>query len=345
MESGPHAAFFDMRTISSYFFLLLFCLLLCFSCNEEQQQKPNPKSQPKKETTLPEISTADIPEVSEERLKEFMETQVGFGPRVPDSKASQQFVEWAIQEFEALNFKVIIDAHKVRMHNGQVVTANNVIAKFNSTQPKRIMLAAHYDSRMIADQDNERQNEAIDGANDGASGVAVLLEIATLLKQNNSNLGIDFVLFDAEDQGSSVGNNPSSWCLGSQAFAKANKAKASTYQFGILFDMVGGEGAVFPKEGYSVAYAPNVVNSVWRIAYQLGYSDLFSNLSASGLIDDHLFINRIMGVPMIDIIDYDQYSGFHETWHTHSDNLNAIDYSIMRRVVEVVTLFLQQQAI
>ena len=310
-------------------------LSVVFSCSEEKKPQEPVVQEEAKYVSLPQSDTAV--------LADFTRTQVAFGPRTPGSQAHSKFREWVLTQFTQFGLQVSESADPVKLYTGKAITAHNITAAYRPEAKRRILLAAHYDSRMIADQDSVRKTEPIDGANDGASGVSVLLEVAKTLQQFPlpDSIGLDIVLFDAEDQGASGPDAQGmdatrTWCLGSQAWAQANIAKAPQYLFGILLDMVGGKGASFPKEGYSVNFAPQVVNEVWSIAQSLGYGNLFQDRQANGLIDDHIFVQSIAKIPIIDIIHYDETTGFHPTWHTHNDTESNLDYTIMQSVSTVI---------
>ena len=209
---------------------------------------------------------------------------------------------------------------------------------FDRERPKRIMLCAHWDTRHIADRDEENPTGPIDGANDGASGVGVLLEIARHLSQVDPDLGIDLIFFDAEDYGSpqlsmgmtALSDMDNSWCLGSQFWAKNPPITGYKPQFGILLDMVGGEFATFPKEGFSLKYANPLVQAIWNKAQNLGYGNYFINRAIGGITDDHKYINEIAGIPTVDIIHYNpNKSDFGVFHHTHQDNITIINKNTM----------------
>ncbi len=210
------------------------------------------------------------------------------------------------------------------------------------------MLAAHWDSRPYADHDANSDNHRtpIDGANDGASGVGVLLEIARLLDENpiDENLGgVDIVLFDLEDYGPATQErnqySEDTWALGSQYWAKTPHIPGYQAQFGILLDMVGAADPEFPREYFSQQYASWVLDKVWRKAFDLGYGSYFVNRPGSPISDDHVPMNEIAGIPTINIIHLDPNSTngtFFDHWHTVNDNLSIIDKETLRIVGEVV---------
>jgi len=188
----------------------------------------------------------------------------------------------------------------------------NIIASFNK-YPKgnrRILLCAHWDTRPFADKDPDEKNRAtpIAGANDGASGVAVLLELAKILKANVPAVGVDLILFDGEDYGES--GDLENFCLGAREFAR-NKGEYNP-EYGILLDMIGDKDLRIPIEENSQVYAPDIVERIWKRAKKLKL-DVFEDEIGSSIFDDHVVLNRA-GIRTVDIIDFD-----YEYWHTVED--------------------------
>jgi Zn-dependent M28 family amino/carboxypeptidase len=237
-----------------------------------------------------------------------------------------------VQKFDAIAF------------DGTVLKSTNIIASLNPTATRRILLAAHWDTRPFADQDNARKDEPIDGANDGASGVAVLLEILrSSQSQKLENIGVDFLFLDSEDYGQPANYKeyvPDSYCLGAQHWSRIPHIQNYKADFGILLDMVGAQGATFTREGTSAAYAGWVQDRVWKNARLLGYENYFLNQFTDPIIDDHKYINERAKIPTIDIIHHDSNSpsGFGWYWHTHQDNLNTIDKNTLAAVGRTVLL-------
>lgn len=270
----------------------------------------------------------------------FVKKQVDFGPRVPNTEAHRKCAAWLSNEFKRHGLTVIEQKFQAPHYKGGIFNGVNIIGQYKPENPRRILLAAHWDSRFQADQDTKDKEKPILGADDGGSGVAVLLEIARLLKEQPLDIGVDFVLFDAEDQGndSSGGqDNSKTWCLGSQHWSKSPHKPGYMPLFGILLDMVGGANPKFQKEEISVYYAPSIVEKVWSTAASLGYSNVFVAEKGAGVTDDHYFVNTLARIPMIDIISKPDGSKFVSHWHTHDDNMKAIDKNTLRIVGEVVT--------
>ncbi|KAA6306570.1 hypothetical protein EZS27_041770, partial [termite gut metagenome] len=197
-----------------------------------------------------------------------------------------------------------------------------------------------------ADNDPDTKNHytPILGANDGASGVGVLLEIARLINQQElPSLGIDIIFFDAEDCGAPQFYNgihkDEYWCLGSQYWARYPHVQGYNARFGILLDMVGGKNTTFYKERYSEEFAKGINAKVWNKAKEWGYKHYFVNEKGSQITDDHLFINRIARIPCIDIVPYEQENNlsiFGSSWHTLNDNMEIIDKSTLKAVGQTV---------
>lgn len=278
------------------------------------------------------------PEFNADSAMAFTKMQVEFGPRVPGSAEHSRCADWIIEKMQSYVDTVIIQQAPTTTM-GKMVTMKNIFAQYKPERTERILLVAHWDTRYIADRDNDTtfRNKPIDGANDGASGVSVLLEIARIINEKDPNIGVDFLFVDAEDQGTS-GGAETTWCLGSQYWAQTVKPEyAKSVRFGILLDMVGAKGAVFPREGTSVRYASNVVEKVWSAAKDLGYGAYFVNSVTGETIDDNRFIIQQAGIPCIDIVHYSPAEqDYGPTHHRHTDNLDNIDPATLDAVGRVV---------
>lgn len=297
----------------------------------------------------PEVS---VPVFNEDSAFAFVEQQVAFGPRVSGSAANLKCARWLHNKLLTYTPDVITQEAVVRLYNGKSVTARNIIASFNSHSVVRILLCSHWDSRPYADYDPDstRHRTPIDGANDGASGVGVLLETARILKLNKVDIGVDIVLFDAEDYGAPQDNqnkvSEDDWGLGSQYWSRNPHKPGYKARFGILLDMVGVPGAFFTKEGISMQYAPDVVSKVWDAARRSGYGMYFSDQQTHPITDDHYYINKLSGIPTIDIIHYDNNSptGFYKNWHTSADNLENIDRKALKAVGQTLLTVIFEEA-
>lgn len=230
------------------------------------------------------------------------------------------------------------------LYDNSRLVAHNIIASYRPEARDRILLCAHWDSRPWADNDEDEANHhtPVMAANDGASGVAVMMEIARLLQQDSiEKFGIDFICFDAEDMGTpdwaETEREGNTWCLGSELWTRWAIANSYNARYGILFDMVGGYGSTFAMEQVSVAYAKPVVESLWQLAKQLGYSSYFPHKEGGAITDDHINVNSV-GIPCIDIIPYfeDGPSSFGPTWHTVKDTPENIDPNVLKAVGQSV---------
>jgi len=288
--------------------------------------------------------TLNIPDFNADSAYSYIKTQVAFGPRVPNSKAHEECLQFFIHKLTQDSLTVTVQRSSARTFDGKTFDFQNVIASSQPKNPNRIVLFGHWDTRPFADEDSVEPMKPFDAADDGGSSAAVLLEIARHLHNIPANIGIDLVFLDLEDYGQEEqdGNFPrmqDSWCLGSQYWAK-NLPQNYTPRYGILLDMVGAKNAVFPMEGTSMHFAPDIVNKIWNIAAQMGYSNSFTRDITGQTTDDHLYINTLAGIPTIDIVDYrivksadganeGNYPYFH---HTHADKLDVIDTNTLKMV-------------
>ncbi|MCL1850089.1 MAG: M28 family peptidase [Bacteroidetes bacterium] len=304
--------------------LILFFMLFLFiiSCNDSKQNKPVAKE---------EQVAIVFPNFDADSAFNFVKAQTDCGPRVPNTDAHKQCAQLLQNKLEQYCDKVLVQSFVTHTFDGTKINCKNIIGSFSPEEPKRILLASHWDSRPFADNDPNPANKdkPIDGANDGASGVGILLEIARQLKEKNPQAGVDIIFFDAEDWGTRSGQNESGdwWCLGAQHWAKNPHIANYEATFGILLDMVGATNATFKQEYYSTYFASPIVRKVWGKAYQLGYKDYFVNTASNPITDDHVYVNRLAKIPMIDIIHQDNTTGtgFPSTWHTLQDNISNID--------------------
>ncbi|NNJ56034.1 MAG: M28 family peptidase [Bacteroidia bacterium] len=268
---------------------------------------------------------------------QFVQDQVDFGPRVPGSMSHGICANYLENKLKQYCDTAMVQFGSATDYKGNPVEIKNIIGSIHPEKTKRILLCAHWDTRPQADEDKKNPTEPADGANDGASGVGVLLEVARQLQIQKPDAGVDIVLFDAEDMGDRQGS-PNSWCLGSQYWSKKPHKQNYVARFGILLDMVGPKDAVFAIEMNSWQYAQPYVKQVWRTASELGHGKHFVNYQGGSLVDDHVFINRILGIPTLDIIHYNvsDNSGFGDFWHTHKDNMSSIDKETLSAVGETV---------
>ena len=283
----------------------------------------------------------------------FCAAQCQFGPRTMNSEAHEQCARWIQQQFQQYSYQILLQQADLRGYDGTLLKSTNILAqrpeKKDTTASAaeasaggpRILICAHWDSRPWADNDPDEANwhKPVMGANDGASGVAVMLELARLLTLHDSaRVAVDFLCLDAEDWGVPQWSDEvdsDSWALGAQHWAASYQSSSNTYQYAILLDMVGGQGAKFFREAHSMQYARHIVDKVWRAASTAGYGSLFPQQDGGYITDDHLPLNETAHIPCIDIInhypDYPQ-SSFGPTWHTVSDDMQHIDRNTLQAV-------------
>lgn len=310
---------------------LVFSVLLMLSCGNLRKQTVDDTA------TLQPVG----PVFSADSAYLYCLQQCDFGPRTMNSKAHDLCEEWIVSKFKAFGMDVTTQKADLKGFDGTILKSTNIIASYKSELANRILLCAHWDSRPWADNDPDEANHKtpVLAANDGASGVAVMLEVARQLP-DTLGIGVDFVCFDAEDWGvpqwSDAVDDGNSWALGAQYWAaNCSKKQAKTYRFGILLDMVGGQGAQFYKEGMSLQYASSVVDKVWRAAQVVGFGSMFPTQTGSRIIDDHIPVNRVAKIPTIDIIPYYpncEQSSFGPTWHTVNDDMAHIDKNALQAV-------------
>lgn len=322
------------------YYLIFVGLLFFWSCGSDKAT----------ETNVEPISYREAPEFSADSAYAYIQQQVDFGPRVPNTQGHRDTRDWLIEKFESFGLKVQTQDFQATTYDGLKWDLSNIIASYRPEASKRILLAAHWDTRRIADKDTERIDEPIDGANDGGSGVGVLLEIARIIGtyENQPEVGIDIILFDGEDDGEPENANLRNssqiwWCLGSQHWSKTPHQNGYNAYYGILVDLVGAKGARFYREGYSMQYGKNIVNKVWNFGSELGYSDFFIMRDSPEIIDDHVFVNRNAGIPMINIIEFSPDYGFGHYHHTHADNMDLIDKRSLKAVGQTVLFTIYQE--
>ena len=312
--------------------MLRYCLLLSFlfvGCSTEHKKRPSKKEE-KKQIIVPTFNS--------DSAYHFVQKQVDFGPRALGSKGSKECAVFLKKTLIKYTPNVFVQEAPVTTYDNKKHILKNIIASFSPDKKNRIVLMAHWDTRPIADYDTERKTEPILGANDGGSGVAVLLELARQFSVNEPAIGIDIVLFDAEDYGqpenSSFPIMEDSWCLGSQYWANNPHVKNYYPRYGILLDMVGAENATFTHEAVSRYYANNVLQKVWRQAHKLGFGNYFLFQDSKQILDDHYYVNIIANIPTIDIIEFDPSTetNFNKHWHTHKDDMNNIDKKTLMAV-------------
>lgn len=259
-----------------------------------------------------------------------------FGPKVPGTKEHTMAGDWIVAELKSLGIQVHEQKAEALTFDGKKIPIRNIIGSVFPKNKKRILLSAHWDNRPFADQDTRNMKMPILGVNDGGSGVVVLLGIAKAISKNPSfkelELGIDFAFWDAEDWGHPSDSN--SYCLGSQYWAKNPVPENYQAIFGINFDMVGRIGSVFPVESYSQEQAGHVILKLREAAKKIGYSDYFPDYRIGPITDDHYFVSKGRGIPMIDLIYMTKEGRFAPEWHTHDDTSEFISRDVLKAVAQ-----------
>lgn len=277
---------------------------------------------------------------------QFCQQQCDFGPRVMNSEAHERCAQWIAQKFQQYGYEVTLQKADLKGYDGTILKSTNIIATAplkDSEDKTRLLLCAHWDSRPWADNDPDSANwhKPVMAANDGASGVGVMLELARLLQMHDSlNVAVDFVCFDAEDWGApqwTNKNDADSWALGARYWAASFNAQSSTpsYQYAILLDMVGGQGAKFYHEAFSLDHARPIVEKVWQAAAAAGYGSFFPSQTGGYVTDDHVPVNEVAHIPCIDIINHYPdcpQSSFGPTWHTINDDMPHLDKNTLQAV-------------
>ncbi len=273
-------------------------------------------------------ATVTPPSFDGPRAFGLLKAQVDLGPRVPGSPASVAARSLYRSHFEAAGLQV--DSQKVSFvdpYSGDTIPLVNLIARMNPNAEDRIIIAAHYDCRPRGERahDTTKRSLPIDGANDGASGVAVLLEMANLFKAQAPSAGVDLLLLDGEDWGMS--GDLDYYSLGSKAFVRSSLVKK--YRFGIVLDMIGDKDQQIYREGYSEQFAKHINDLVWSVAAQLRVATFKDSVNHK-VIDDHLPLN-VIGIPSVNLIDFD-----YSYWHTELDTPDKCSAEALANVGKVV---------
>ncbi|MDR0437819.1 MAG: M28 family peptidase [Bacteroidales bacterium] len=330
---------------SHHCFSLAILLFVWISCQTRSSSNIEAHSTSEAKIVLPDFDA--------DSAYHFVAKQVAFGPRVPGTRAHEQCANWLQQTISAYADEVVVQPFSARVWNGEIRHGKNIIALFSPEKKSRILLGAHWDSRPTADQDPDPNNwhKPVPGANDGASGVGVLLEVARQLSINRPNVGVDIIFFDLEDYGTpdfadvSFHRNQDTWALGAQHWAQNPHKFNYRANYGILLDMVGAANPRFAKEGFSMYFASDIVNKVWKTAQALGFGYAFVNERGGDILDDHYYVNTLARIPMINIIHHDRKtaSRFFPQWHTIHDDLSIIDKNTLLIVGQTVLAQIYQE--
>ncbi|HEY1046874.1 MAG TPA: M28 family peptidase [Bacteroidia bacterium] len=325
------------------YFAVILLVSVLFGCNNSDRGGDTKDSSNDTTQAVKPVNTVDF---NADSAYNHVKNQVAFGPRIPGTKEHLECYNYILDNVSKYADTVYTQNTRILTYDKTNIPLKNIIAEFNPAAAKRIILCAHWDTRPFADEDQVDPKKPFDGANDGASGVGVLLEIASKIKAlNRKDLGVDLIFFDAEDWGDNTGQVENSYCLGSQYWASKLHRENYKADFGILLDMVGAPGALFGYDGYSAQVGPQYMSLIWETAKKAGYGDYFKSFERGFITDDHLYMHRGTGIPVIDIIDTDPStrSRFGKYWHTHADNMNAIDRNTLKAVgqtlIEVLAVY------
>lgn len=323
--------------LMSYIIYIIIAFFSLVSCSNNERVTVSQANAPAAQQKI-------VPSFSADTAFAAIAQQLEFGPRVPGTKAQTDCAEWLQKELQRFGAQVSVQQSTVVAYDGTRLPCINIVGSYNPDAKNRILLMSHWDSRHVADADSDpdKRNQPVPAANDGASGVGILLEIARQAGLKQPNVGIDIFLTDAEDYGApddwKGSHDEKYWALGTQEWCKHPHIDNYQATFGILLDMVGSGQATFYREYYSDRYASDVVNLVWQTADKLGYRNLFVNRSGAGITDDHLFVNQMRHIPTIDIIDTRMHGDgtFYPYWHTTEDTLDKISKETLQKVGNVL---------
>lgn len=299
---------------------------------------------PAHQDVVDSIVLQPAPEFNADSAYAHIAAKVAFGPRIPGTETHARCGDYLVGRLRSYGAEVIEQRDSATVANGLRLPIRNIIASFSPEKEERLLLFAHWDSRPTADNDPAHPDTPFESANDGASGVGVLLELARLLGQQQPEVGVDIILFDTEDQGRlwEEGDSLTSeffFCMGSRFWAAHPHAEGYAPRYGIMLDMVGATDTRFTLEQYSMEHAADPMRNLWAIAHRLGYERHFPFNLTRGVQHDHYFITRDAGIPTLAIMHHDiaSRSTFAPYWHTHGDNLTIIDRSTLKAVGQTVT--------
>lgn len=289
------------------------------------------------DTTEPEVVNESIiktkaPVFDEDIAYQNIKDQLDFGFRIPGTPAHKKCADFLFAELKKYCDTVYYQVGTTKNYRGETLPVYNIIGSFLPNHPQRGIFASHWDSRPFADNDQDPKNhdKPVPAANDGASGVGVIISMAHSLKTTKPAYGIDLILFDVEDYGK--GEFQNSFCLGSQYWTANKHVPNYTANYGVLLDMVGAKDALFGRESFSEQNAGYIMSHTWNIAQELGYGNHFVNTASGPTIDDHYYVNKGTGIPMIDVIQFDPKGGFADYWHTIKDDITTIHKPTLKAV-------------
>ena len=319
-----------------------------------------PSEKPAETASPPAAQTPKVPAFNADSAYAYTAKQVAFGPRVPNTPAHVACGNYLVAKLKSFGLSVREQPFQAMTFDGTQIRGRNIVAQYQPAAARRIAVFGHWDTRPFADADKQHKNAPMDGASDGASAVATAMEIARVLSQQTGgaapNVGVDVILFDAEDWGYEADtqadlknqidetNGKSSWCLGSQYWAKNLLPAGYKAEYGVLLDMVGAKNGRFTREGTSLQNARSVVDKIWNTAAKIGYSDYFLFSDTGAILDDHVYTNQA-GIPTVDIYDHPPYGSdyFPPYHHATTDNMSIIDRKTMKAVGQTLLQVLYQE--
>ena len=305
-----------MRSLS----LLLAAGLLCAACDRTPDLPPPPPREFDAAAAFPHI-----------------QTQVDFGPRIPGSDGHRKEQAWLEAQLRPLADTLIVQSWTHTTAGGLQLPLKNFVARFNPAAAERLLFFAHWDTRPISDSDLWKGDRTIPvpGANDGASGVAVLLEVARRLHAVPPGIGVDLLFTDGEDYGDFQGAGQADVLMGSRYYA-THLPEGPMPLYAVLIDLVGDADQQFYQEGNSLSGAPEVVTRVWSMAARLGLQQSFIEAPKWTLIDDHLELQKV-GIRAIDVVDFD-----YPHWHTPNDTPDKTSAASLQRVGDLVLALIRE---
>lgn len=320
-----------MKAFSIAFLTATLCLGGCSKGVSKVDAAPSP------------AAAVNAPAFSADSAYSYVAAQTAMGPRAPRTEGHAKCAAYIATELRRHGADTVVEQRTDLEGFGPMV---NIMGRYNLQADRRILLLAHWDTRPWADQDPDPANhsKAIDGANDGASGVGVLLELARLMGVQRPDVGVDLLLVDAEDSGTE--DDDDSWARGTQYFVENmpyGVAEAMP-SCAVLLDMVGGRDAKFPREMISNQNARGITDRIWALAAANGLGRRFPDRTGGAVNDDHVPLLRA-GIPAVDIIEtnHPQSGAFNPTWHTMADNLDNIDKNTLGDVGRLVTLLVYSE--
>lgn len=308
-------------------------LLLASACHNNSGSSSSSSSQDGQSTT-PAVNTANVPVFNADTAYDYVAKQVAFGPRIPNTPAQEACANWIINTVKPLADTVYVQRTTVTGPHQEKLRCINVIAAFNPAAKERVLVLAHWDTRPHADQDTGvNKNKPFDGADDGGSGVAVMLEAARHMKAQKipANVGVDLLFTDVEDSG--ISEVPDSYALGTQYWAHHPHVAGYKANYGILLDMVGARNTTFYMETTSKDKAYSQMKLFWDVANSLGGGQYFHYEDGSPIDDDHVYVNNIINIPTFDVLAWQgSTQNFAAHWHTTHDNMSIIDKATLHIV-------------